>query len=260
LVELLVALGAIGVLLGLFATAVQQVRTAAARVEDQNNLRQLALAVRGYTDTQNGTLPPALTRELGRDRWWFGEARLGSDRWFFRQFTPDPPEVDTSRGHLSPYLEGRFPHDPVVSAGQLHARYRGATGGYGYNYRYLAPTTFMLPAWEPVWSPVALSQVRNQGQTVLFTDAAGTSVVPSSGAEVVIEVGVAEPPSGQYPNVHFRHAGGVANVAFVDGHVEARSCRTRNPAPAEEPQSLTALRDWHGIYDLGVNDQLWDRD
>jgi prepilin-type processing-associated H-X9-DG protein len=260
LIELLVVLGLIGTLFGLTVPAVMRARGAAARVQDQNNLRQLGLAMQAYTNSHGGTLPPALSRELGRDRWWFGEATLSGERWFYRYPTPDPPEVDTSRGHLSPYLEGVTLRDPLAGAGGEQARYRGATGGYGYNYQYLAPVTFVLPAWEPVWTPVRLEQVRNPSQTVAFTNSAGVSVDLTTRDALLIEVGLVEPPSGNYPSVHFRHAGGVANVAFVDGHVEARTDHTRNPVPDHVPPAVRQLRDRHRLFDLGADDRLWDRD
>lgn len=57
LIELLVVVAVVAVLLGLVLAAVQKVRQRAARLRDENAIRQLGVAAHGFS-TQHGKLPP----------------------------------------------------------------------------------------------------------------------------------------------------------------------------------------------------------
>ncbi|MGL4555723.1 MAG: DUF1559 domain-containing protein [Gemmataceae bacterium] len=101
LIELLVVIAIIAILIGLLLPAVQKVREAAARMQCQNNLKQLGIACHAYHDANN-KLPPG-RRSLGNTQ--------GSS---IATFPSDPVVLN---------LHGLVPLLPYIEQGNLFTRF-----------------------------------------------------------------------------------------------------------------------------------------
>jgi prepilin-type N-terminal cleavage/methylation domain-containing protein/prepilin-type processing-associated H-X9-DG protein len=228
LIELLVVIAIIAILAAILFPVFARAREAARKTSCASNLRQIGTAMAMYVQDYEGAYPLHYTRIFtpATGGYWFGGINAGV--------------VDKTQGMLYPYTKNHQIQLCPSFSGNF--AYQGATGGYGYNWIYLAsnPSAGRFGDWS-----VNEAQINRPADTIAFADTATYKTTPAPG---VYETFSIAPPSsslgfGDFPSAHFRHSE-TCNAVFVDGHVKALKPLLR----ATNPNNVS-----NNLHHLGVN-------
>jgi prepilin-type N-terminal cleavage/methylation domain-containing protein/prepilin-type processing-associated H-X9-DG protein len=238
LIELLVVMAIIAVLVALLLPAVQQAREAARSAQCKNRLKQLTLALHNYAETYAEHIVPYVIEDTARLNYLatFAGPQGTAQFWFgtVNYDEPDPLlQLDFANGPLSPYMENFLSRPSGIE--------------------WPPPTFFPQPSTQPATRK--FRDVAMLSETIAFADSAGVFCVawPCTTNELR-ENWLLEPPSHDFPTVHFRHHDS-ANVAFLDGHVESRGRRWKEPAFGDITRML---KEHLGYVGDRLGDPVWE--
>lgn len=238
LIELLVVIAVIAILAAILFPVFAKARERGRSASCASNLRQLAAANRMYASDHDGHFVRAAPGWPYEDNHhWHGVRVNGA-------FDPD-------LSPLAPYL-GDGGAIRACPSFQARKGFDLGTGGYCYNHIAVGGRVTRLGFTKEAYqSSMEESEIRKHTATAMFADGA----IDWNGT--LAETGFLQPPPalakalpGGYemdPTVAFRH-NGRANVAFVDGHVEALARALSVDSSPAYPKANPAARGlgWFG--------------
>lgn len=224
LIELLVVIAIIGILISILLPAVQAARAAARRMQCASRMRQNILAVHLYHDSLKRLPPANIVSTWPTQMTWFGEVNYQTY------------DVDTSAGLLSPFMEGnaKIQTCPDWDESTVTPLYDHANGGYGYNMNLgQGKWVFENGGWSQRQILKTMASFPSTSGTIVMSDSARIQLPYLVGEKAIVTenfylLGPQDPWTE--PGSHFRHFRQVANVGFLDGHVQAISY-LGEPAP-----------------------------
>lgn len=210
LIELLVVIAIIATLAAILFPVFTQAKGAAKRTAALSNLKQIGFAWIAYSADFDDTIMRARVLEGPIVRYWWGSY--------------DGSSLNAKDGLLSPYTR----NTEIQSDPTFENRLRTSLGltGFGYNYHYLSPSSYLPPEYNEVAIPVSMTRATDPSNTLAF----GTSARINnwSYATPTLEGNTfVDPPSNDYPGLHARHMGEVAIVLWMDSHANVRKVRMR---------------------------------
>jgi prepilin-type N-terminal cleavage/methylation domain-containing protein/prepilin-type processing-associated H-X9-DG protein len=239
LIELLVVIGIIGVLAGLLLPVLSAAKKRAAQAACINNMKQLGLGIRMYTDDNHDTFPGMASQHSG----------FQANDWIYWRTNSAYPQVDKSPivltlANTSAKLF-RCPLDTDDSGRIAEGETDPANGPYFYSYSLTSylPTTDdngnnVNPGMSSFFAsgdslPFKLTAVKNPtGKIMLAEETASDSNSDNPTGAGVINDGRWMP---QNPDLLTARHGGKADVTFADFHVEPETWEFGEDLTNSEP-------------------------